>query len=48
MLVAILIDAASDPCAADGSERTALTVWDQNDNLERDDVYWALHDQCSE
>lgn len=47
-IVATLVEAAGSPCAADDQERTALSVWDSNDKLERDDVYWALHDACSE
>lgn len=47
-IMAMLIEAADDPCVADDQERTALHQWDLNDNLDRDDVYWALHDRCSE
>ncbi len=47
-IVEMLIEAADDPCVADGQERTALSQWDLNQNLERDDVYWRLHDRCSE
>lgn len=46
-IVEMLIEAADDPCVEDEQERTALIQWDLNPNLERDDVYWALHDQCS-
>ena len=45
--VATLIEATDDPCAEDDQERNTLHQWDENDNLERDDVYWALHDRCS-
>lgn len=48
MILKMLIDTAKAPCSADKKDRTALIAWDQNDNLERDNVYWALHDQCSE
>jgi len=47
-IVVTLIDASEDPCVADKQERTALTQWDLNDNLERVDEYWALHERCSE
>lgn len=48
MIVEMLIDATSDPCAADEKDRTVFIAWAQNDKLEQDSVYWALHDQCSE
>jgi ankyrin repeat protein len=47
-IVATLVEAGGSPCAADDQGRTALSVWDSNDKLERDDVYWALHDACAE
>lgn len=46
-IVALLIDAAKNPCRVDDQERTAIALWDRNNDLERDDVYWALHDRCS-
>lgn len=42
----ILIEASDDPCVSDKQERNALRQWDMNSNLDRDEVYWALHDQC--
>lgn len=47
-IMRMLIEAVDDPCVADSQERTALSQWDRNGNLERDNIYWALHDRCSE
>lgn len=46
-LVAMLIEAADDPCVEDDQGRTALNQWDLNEPLERDKIYWDLHDTCS-
>ncbi len=45
-IVEMLIEAADDPCVEDDPGRTALTLWDRNDALGRDEVYWALHESC--
>ena len=42
----VLIEASDTPCVEDDRERTVLQLWDRNEHLERDDVYWALHDRC--
>ena len=43
----VLIEASDKPCTEDDQGRTALQQWDRNEHLERDDVYWALHDRCT-
>ena len=45
-IVETLLEASRNPCVADSQGRTVLTQWDRNTNLERDSVYWALHERC--
>lgn len=46
-VVQMLVEASRQPCAADSQGRTALQQWDQNEHLETDEVYWSLHEQCT-
>ena len=46
-ILEMLIEASDTPCIEDDKERTVLQLWDRNEYLERDDVYWALHDRCT-
>lgn len=41
-----LLDASGDPCFEDPRERTVLSQWDQNEALEKNELYWRLHEQC--
>ena len=45
-IVMLLMQASDSPCMSDDRERTVLDQWAINDQLVRDDVYWALHDWC--
>ena len=46
-ILELLVGASDAPCVEDDRERTVLQLWDRNELLERDDVYWALHDRCT-
>jgi ankyrin repeat protein len=41
-----LLDASGELCFEDPRERTVLSQWDQNQVLEKNQLYWRLHEQC--
>lgn len=46
-IMRMLVDASKKPCAVDRKGRTVLQQWQQNPNLNQDETYWRLHEQCS-
>lgn len=46
LVMETLIASSNDPCGQDKAGRSALTNWDLNTSLVRDDVFWGLHQRC--